>query len=468
MLSMRHVRRRSRVGALLGAAASAMVIVPFMAGTASAADLPSSVSATVYNHDLEVFYTGRDAGLWETTFSRRSGWRRAREIPGSAGLVMYGPAADTRPDNGVNDIDVFYGINNGSLGAGLGQRVFKAPPGWAVLPATNSIPGTLTSAPAVTVDPDGPTLEVFYLGPGNTPGASQLVHQSFSPANGWSGEISLGGQLTSAPAASVYGAQVEVFARGVDGGLEQTTWTPGEGWSTWTEIARTNGGLSSAPAALVAPNGDLDVIYAGTNDGELWNEQYSPTTGWQAPVPIAGTSGNVGSAPTAVSYRGKIDVFYLAADGSGLRKVSSRNGVKWTRPVVPARTKSAKTSARAGARATSNTAKSSDKQRRLPKVKADLNIRWKWNGHGTRVSRIKAVKFPPTARITVSCSGRRCPVAMSAGSRNLGGLWNNLEHHWFHRNDQVTFTITQSRHSDESAVFRIRHGASPVLEQAAS
>ena len=50
---------------------------------------------------------------------------------------------------------------------------------------------------------------------------------------------------------------------------------------------------------------------------------------------------------------------------------------------------------------------------------------------------------------------------MSAGWRDLGRLWHRLEHHWFHRDDDVVFKTAQRGHAAERARFRIRHEASP-------
>jgi hypothetical protein len=428
-----------------------------MAGTARAVVDPNTgVSAAVFDGDLDVFFTGRDEGLWQMSYLPSSGWHPAVEIPGG-GVLTSAPAVDVF--RGGNELDVFArGTNNA-----LWQTYYRNGSGW--LGHWSSLGGTLTSAPAVDVFRAGTEVDVFGRGTDNA-----LWQDTFSSS--WSGWHSLAGGLTSGPSADVFdsGAQVDTFVRGGDNGLWQRWYRSSTGWSAWGEIKGTNGELASTPSSVVSPNGtELHVFFVGTN-GALWDTWFSNVTGtWSPPVQIPGTAGRVGSEPAAVSYQGNMYVFYLSSD-AGLLQVSSHDGRVWTGPVAPAPpapapvTVTVPTPVPPPATVTT-TIKPTARHGRRPRVKAALRIKWKWNAHGTRVMHVKTLEFPPKARITVSCSGQRCPVTMSAGWRDLGRLWHRLEHHWFHRRDKVVFKIAQRGHSAERAQFRIRHGASPVLKQ---
>lgn len=455
---------RPRRGAAIVAALSVLLVVPVMAAPARGAiDANSGVAAAAFGGNLDVFYNGRDAGLWEMSYAPASGWGGAQEVPGSSGALTSAPAVDVFRSG--SELDVFYRNTTGNLG----ERFYRASTGWS---GAINAGGGLSSAPGADVF-GGTQVDVFVRGNNNA-----LWERFYDESTGWSSWTSLGGRLTSAPTADVFrGTQVDVFARGGDNGLWERDYSKGAGWSGWFEIPGTDGELASAPSAVVSPNGnEVHVFYVGAG-GALFDTWYSAVTGsWSPPAPIAGTAGTVGTAPAAVTFAGAIDVFYLSSN-TGLLQVSSPDGRSWQGPVVPGPTPrpapptptpttSTTAPASSPAPAQTETIKPAKKrQGSRPRVKARVMITWRWNLRGTWIKRVQTSDFPGNGRVTVDCSGRVCPLTVSAGRRDLGRLWRGLEHHRYRRGNMVTIKITEPGHAAEGARFRIRHGQIPAIEQ---
>ena len=122
---------------------------------------------------------------------------------------------------------------------------------------------------------------------------------------------SLGGYLTSAPAAtSPSSGVIDVFVRGSDNAL---WWRYGSGqdWSTWTSLG---GVLTADPAATSQANGAIDVFVRGSA-GDLWQKEYNNGV-WGAWTPLGGVLAP-GTGPAACSWgAGRLDVFVEGADGA--------------------------------------------------------------------------------------------------------------------------------------------------------
>ena len=146
---------------------------------------------------------------------------------------------------------------------------------------------------------------------------SRNVIRSFNMNLGWN---RVGGVITTGPDASSWGAtRTDVFVRGGEGGLWQTTWN-GSSWS-WTFL----GGLINADPSAVSwgPN-RVDVFVRGI-DNALWHRSSDGVT-W---APWEKLGGVITSAPDAVSTAsGSLDVFVRGTEG-GLWRVSW-NGTTWT------------------------------------------------------------------------------------------------------------------------------------------
>ncbi len=124
-----------------------------------------------------------------------------------------------------------------------------------------SLGGKLTSSPAAT-SPTSGVIDVFVRG------TDSAIWERTTTNGGttWSNWASLGGQLASGtgPAASSQGSRLDVFAEGTNGALYQKTSTGS--WSGWINLG---GALTSSPAATSRTSGVIDVFVRGT-DGAIW------------------------------------------------------------------------------------------------------------------------------------------------------------------------------------------------------
>ena len=125
----------------------------------------------------------------------------------------------------------------------------------------SKIGGQLASGTGPAVCAQDPTsLDVFMQGADHA-----LWHEQYQSASGWSAWGSLGGYLTSSPAAvSPASGVIDVFVRGSNGALWQRTYNGG--WSRWENLG---GKLTSSPTALSRSSGTIDVFVRG-RDGTLW------------------------------------------------------------------------------------------------------------------------------------------------------------------------------------------------------
>jgi len=172
-------------------------------------------------------------------------------------------------------------------------------------------PGT---GPAVCAQ-DANSLDVFVVGTDHG-----LWHKHYQSTSGWGNCESLGGILTSSPAAaSPASGKIDVFVRGTDSGLWQVEYNNG-GWHSWTSL----GGImypGTGPAASSWGSGRLDVFVVGTDLG-LWHQGYNGAwSGWES------LGGILTSSPAAASpASGKIDVFVRGTD-SGLWETTYSGGL---------------------------------------------------------------------------------------------------------------------------------------------
>jgi len=177
--------------------------------------------------------------------------------------------------------------------------------GWA------SLGGLVTSDPAALDNSDG-RLEVFARGADNA-----LWHnwQTAPHAGPWSGWASLGGGITSDPSVVVNSdGRLEVFVRGEDNSLWHNWQTaPHAGpWSGWASLG---GGITSNPAAVVNSDGRIEVFVRG-DDNALWhNWQTAPHAGpWSGWFSLAG---GLASDPVAfVNSDGRLEVFARGTDSA--------------------------------------------------------------------------------------------------------------------------------------------------------
>jgi subtilisin family serine protease len=177
--------------------------------------------------------------------------------------------------------------------------------------------GSLTSSPAA-VSPSAGVIDVFARG---TTGALYQKHYSGSTWGAWT---NLGGQIPAgtSPAACSWGASREgLFVQGTNGALYQNTWTGT--WSGWTSLG---GSITSSPAATSPTSGVMDVFARGTT-GALYQKHYSGGT-WGAWTNLGGQI-PAGTSPAACSWgASREDVFVQGTNGALYQ--NTWNGSGWS------------------------------------------------------------------------------------------------------------------------------------------
>ena len=158
---------------------------------------------------------------------------------------------------------------------------------------------------AVSLGPGN--VELFARGPD-----SRILHRTLN-GGAWGDWRPVDGlSAGSGPAAVVYGTSIYLFARGTDGALWQNLLQNGA-WSGWVSLG---GGLTSAPAAGLRRSSSTIDVFARGLDNSLFHRALIPGQGWS---PWEALGGNMTWGPAAVGFSssGSIDVF--VPDNSGLR-----------------------------------------------------------------------------------------------------------------------------------------------------
>jgi hypothetical protein len=176
-----------------------------------------------------------------------------------------------------------------------------------------SLGGVLTTAPAAASwQPN--RLDVFAGGTDNS------LNHTWWDGRAWSGWESLGGELTSAPAAVSWEPnRIDAFARGTDNALWHIWWD-GQRWSNWESLG---GVLTSSPGVSSWQPNRFDVFARGTDNG-LWHKWWDGRTwsGWES-------LGGVLTSGPAVSSKGpnSLDVFVKGTNDILYKR--SWNGSRW-------------------------------------------------------------------------------------------------------------------------------------------
>jgi hypothetical protein len=268
----------------------------------------TSTLSPAVTDNLYLFVRGSDNALWYRHWTGTT-WTASTSL---GGILTSSPAA-TSPSSGV--IDVFV---RGSDGVIWTRTTTNGGTSWS---AWTSIGGQTPSGTGPAVCSQGSGLDVFVQG---TDGA--LWHKSYTGSS-WSGWQSLGGILTSSPAAtSRSSGTIDVFVRGSDGVIwTRTTTNGGATWNAWHSI----GGqvpLGTGPAADAQNANSLDVFVQGT-DHALWYDHWDGTTwsGWKS------LGGVLPSSPAATSpANGVIDVFVRGTDNALWERPYNNGWLPWT------------------------------------------------------------------------------------------------------------------------------------------
>ena len=221
------------------------------------------------------------------------------------------------------------GVSCATVGYGTGLSAGDILAVNSIYPSFYSLGGILIGAPAV-VSWGGWNSDyraVFVRGADNALWyRERLTASNFS----WTPWKSLGGYLTSDPAAVSWGLnRIDVFARGSNGQLIHR-WLSGDfepKWSNWESLG---GILNGAPAVSSRGYKKLDVFIRGNNN-QLYSKSFDGN-GWFSPGWGGWTNlgGQLSSAPASVSWSAnRIDVFARGSTNNLIHKWWDGNWRAW-------------------------------------------------------------------------------------------------------------------------------------------
>jgi len=258
-------------------------------------------------NSLDVFVQGTDNALWYRHYqagSGRSSWQYL------GGKLTSAPAAVSRS---AGKIDVFVRGTDGALYKTTTTNAGAATPTWT----WSKIGGQLLSGtgPAAYAWGDA-RIGVFVIG------TNKALYHIWNDG-AWSSWQSLGGILTSSPAAtSPSGVEINVYGRGNDGALWQREYM-NNAWSNWASLG---GKISpgTGPAACYWGQGTLDVFVQGTN-GALWYKFREPTISWSSWISLGGI---LTSSPAVVGTASGARVYVRGGDNN-LWSIAYEPGSGW-------------------------------------------------------------------------------------------------------------------------------------------
>jgi len=272
--------------------------------------LNASQESTSPDVKAGTYATHRDANdpggaeRWDTWYNTSLNCWRELYWDDTASL---GRKYDLVNSDGLRGVGI-WNLNYGGGAAELWQLLASrfAPGPWT------SLGGGLTSSPAASSWSAG-RADVFVRGTDNA-----LYHSTWngSALSAWS---SLGGALTSGPAAVSWGPnRIDVFARGSNSALYHRVWAGA--WYGWESLG---GALTSGPAVASWGTGRLDVFARGTDNG-LWHRFWDGQR-WSSWESLGGV---LTSDPAAVSWGpNRIDVFASGTDNALYHRWS--DGIHW-------------------------------------------------------------------------------------------------------------------------------------------
>ncbi|WP_218010276.1 polysaccharide deacetylase family protein [Actinomadura chibensis] len=127
-----------------------------------------------------------------------------------------------------------------------------------------------TSTPGVAGWPDGDGFDVAYRA-----STTNVLYRRFTDG-AWSAPLDLSGHLVGGPAVTFAAGSPHVYGRGTDGRLWERIRLNGA-WQPWTKVDDLV--VSTAPAAVGHPDGRVEVVVRDAAD-RLKTKTYTPGSGW--------------------------------------------------------------------------------------------------------------------------------------------------------------------------------------------
>ncbi len=164
--------------------------------------------------------------------------------------------------------------------------------------------GAIGQVTAASAGPD--RTDVFYRS-----AQHRLLQRFWTPSDGWSAEIDLGGNVAGRPdAVSWAPGRIDVFYRGADNQLIQRFQEPGQDWSGEIDLG---GRLAGDPAVASRVPYALDVLYRDQADRLIHRCFLGTTWGGEIDLgPMSTTRPDFVSGVTAASWSpDRTDMFYV-------------------------------------------------------------------------------------------------------------------------------------------------------------
>lgn len=245
----------------------------------------------VYARDINrrLMHRWWDGSTWRAWEPVGGAW----QLQGDAALVSWAPGR----------LDAFARGDDGSL-----IHAYFAGAGWS---SWETLGGVITTDPT-PISLHAGHLDIYALGSNGL-----LYHRYFE--NGWHNwEQLTAWQYTSRPSVSLFqnstSANMDVFARGTDGTLDNVYWSNLAGWSGPRTFG---GGVKGAPSAVSMGPGNANVFVRGTDD-RLYYRWYDPSGGWRDWTVLG--DWYLAGEPTAVADGNHVGVYAIGADGTLLHK----------------------------------------------------------------------------------------------------------------------------------------------------
>jgi hypothetical protein len=102
------------------------------------------------------------------------------------------------------------------------------------------------------------------------------------------------------------------------------------------------------------------------------------------------------------------------------------------------------------------------KTRRHRQIRTKITMGWRWNAHRTVLTRLSLFTLPATAKILVTCTGKRCPFKTRTGTAHgIQAFERRLAGSGFLPGDKLLLTISARDRRAERAQVTIRRERIP-------
>jgi hypothetical protein len=232
------------------------------------------------NGSADIFATATSGVMYEDYWTAGGGWAGWQSLGGD-----FSSAPDAVYDETTSSVVLCATATSGNLLVDS----WTSAGGWT---GWQNEGGDFTGTPSAIYDPFDGYLEIYGQGAG---GVTAEVYQT---STGTWGSASLGGSAIEGSPSAVYDpaggsshtGDIEVYATTTAGTPMEDSWTPATGWSGWVSLG---GVLSGGPDAVYAPALGGMEVYGINSAGEIYVNAWTPAGGWSGWKGTGGTAGNL-------------------------------------------------------------------------------------------------------------------------------------------------------------------------------